>query len=97
MSMRLIVDIMHAAAAQAQMIQALQAYQEATKAVDAAAKEVASQWEGDAKEAFVENENNAYSFYVGIHEVGLGAANAVGKMVEQYNDMQSQWKSTVSN
>jgi hypothetical protein len=79
------------------MVQALQAYQEATKAVDAAAKEVASQWEGEAKDAFVENETNAYNFYVGIHEVGMGAASAVQKMIEQYNDMQSQWKSAVSN
>ena len=97
MSMRLIVDIAHAMAAQAEMMKALAAYQESTKEVDAAAKEVASQWEGEAKEAFVENETNAYNFYVGIHEVGLGAANAVQKMVDQYQDMQAQWKSAVSN
>lgn len=96
MNMRLIVDIALAAAAQADMIKAIQTYQETTKAVKAASDEIASQWEGDAKEAFVENENNAYNFYVGIAEVASGAAAAVGKMLEQYTDTEAQIKSIVS-
>ena len=97
MNMRLIVDIALAAAAQAEMVWALQAYKEATDAVKAASEEVASQWEGDAKEAFVENETNAYNFYVGIREVGLGACDAVKKMLDQYVETEAQIKSIVSN
>lgn len=97
MNMRLIVDIALAAAAQAEMVRALQAYKEATDAVKAASEEVASQWEGDAKEAFVENETNAYNFYVGIREVGLGACDAVKKMLDQYVETEAQIKSIVSN
>jgi len=97
MNMRLIVDLALAAAAQAEMVKALQVYKEATDAVKQAADEVASQWEGDAKEAFVENETNAYNFYVGIREVGLGATDAVKKMLDQYTDTEAQIKSIVSN
>lgn len=96
MNMRLIVDIALAAAAQAEMMKALQVYREATDAVKAASDEIASQWEGDAKEAFVENENNAYNFYVGICEVANGAIAAVGKMLDQVADTEAQIKSIVS-
>ena len=96
MNMRLIVDIALAAAAQADMVKAIQAYQESTEAVKAASDEIASQWEGDAKEAFVENETNAYNFYVGIREVATGAADAVKKMLDQYSDTEAQIKSIVS-
>lgn len=97
MSFRLIMDIMHASAAQAEMVKAIQAYQESTEAVKAAADEIASQWEGDAKEAFVENENNAYNFYVGIREVAMGGAEAVRKIIENHADTEAQIKQTVSN
>lgn len=97
MDMRLIVDIAEAAAAQAQMFQAIQAYREATEKVKAASDEIASQWEGDAKEAFVENETNAYNFYVGIREVATGACEAVKKMIDQYTDTEAQLKSIVGH
>lgn len=97
MNMRLIVDIALASAAQAEMIKAISAYQEATDAVKAASDEIASQWEGDAKEAFVENETNAYNFYVGIREVATGAAEAVKKMLDQYTDTEGQINSIVRN
>lgn len=92
----LIVDFALAASAQAQMVKAIQAYQEATEAVKAASDEIASQWEGDAKEAFVENETNAYNFYVGIREVAYGGAEAVRKLVDQYIEAEAQSKITVS-
>ena len=96
MNMRLIVDIALAAAAQADMVKAIQAYKESTDAVKSASDEIASQWEGDAKEAFVENETNAYNFYVGIREVAQGAADAVKRMLDQYTDTESQIKTIVS-
>ena len=95
MDMRLIVDVAEAAAAQAAMVQAIQAYREATEKVKAASDEIAGQWEGDAKEAFVENETNAYNFYVGIREVATGAAEAVKKMIDQYSETEQQIKSIV--
>ena len=96
MNMRLIVDLALAAAAQAEMLKAIQVYREPTDAVKAASDEIASQWEGDATEAFVEHENNAYNFYVGICEVANGAVAAVGKMLDQVADTEAQIKSIVS-
>ena len=95
MNMRLIVDLALAAAAQVEMVKAIQVYREATDAVKAASDEIASQWEGDAKEAFVENEKNAYSLYVGICEVANGAVEAVKKMLDDYEDTEAQIKSIV--
>ena len=95
MAMRLIVDAAEAAAAQANMIQAIQAYQEATEAVKNAGDQLASQWKGDAQVAFVENQANCYNFYVGIREIALGAAEAVKKMIEEYNELMAHHKSIV--
>jgi len=95
-AMSLIVDVVEAAQAQAKMMEAIQNYKEATAAVKAAADDIASKWEGDAKEAFVENETNAYNFYVGIATVATGAAEAVKKMISEYTDTEAKLKSIVS-
>lgn len=96
MNMRLIVDLALAAAAQSEMLKAIQVYREATDAVKAASDEIASQWEGDAKEAFVENEKNAYNFYVGICEVANGAVEAVGQILRMTEEANAEADKIVS-
>ena len=96
MDARLIVDLAHAAAAQARMVQAIQAYREAVDTVKAAADDIASKWEGEAKEAFVENEQNAYGFYIGISQVALGACEAIKQIISQMEEDEGTIKGIVS-
>lgn len=96
MNLRLLIDIALATSAQADMIKAIQVYHEATEAVKSASDDIASKWEGDAKEAFVENERNAYTFYIGIKEIATGAAETVKKIIDDNSDMIQQFKNIVS-
>lgn len=97
MNVRLLVDLALAASAQADMMKALGVFNETTKAVKAAADELAGEWEGDSKEAFVQLQNDSYNFYVGIGEVARGGIAAVQQIMQKTEAANQQTVSIVKS
>lgn len=69
MSMRLLVQVSELMQAAAKMNDALENYREATGNVKTAAADLAGKWEGAAKEAFVNDQENAYRWYISMADV----------------------------
>jgi len=81
--------------AAAKMNEAMEVYNNAINAVKAAAADLASKWEGDTKEAFVRNQEEAYKWYSMIHNIVVGIIDLVKKVISMYQDAESKVKSIV--
>ena len=85
---RLIVDAAEIIAAVNAMNKAMDAYNDAVEQCEKAAEELASKWEGEAKEAFVQHQATAYSWYKQMIQVVLQMIDTIRKAVEQYEEME---------
>ena len=91
----LIVDAAELLQAANQMNQAAEIYEEAVETAKGAANDLASKWEGAAKDAFVAHQENAYSWYKQILNVVREMVQIIRKAVDLYNQMEDAVKSVV--
>lgn len=77
------------------MNQAMEAYQDAVEQCKKAGDELAGKWEGAAKDAFVEHQKYAYSWYMQMIQTVLQMVDVVRKAVDQYNQMEEQAKAII--
>ena len=78
--------------AAAEMNQAMELYREAVDAAKTAAGELASKWEGSAKDAFVAHQENAYTWHMSIIGVVNEMISVIRKAVDMYNQMEDTVK-----
>ncbi len=95
MEIVLLVQWIELSQAAAKMNQAMEIYNNAINAVKSAAADLASKWEGDTKEAFVRNQEEAYKWYSMIHNIVVGIINLVKKVINMYKEAESKVKSIV--
>lgn len=92
---QLIVQASEMLQAVAEMNQAMDIYREAVDSAKAAAADLASKWEGAAKDAFVAHQENAYNWHVGIMSVVNDMLGLLKKVIDTYNSMEDTVKSIV--
>ena len=65
-------------------------YNEAIEMTRAAAEELAANWEGDAKEAFVADQMEALRWYGGLRDVAAAVVDAIRQNSRRYSDTASR-------
>ena len=78
-----------------QMNQAMETYQDAVETAKSAAADLASKWEGAAKDAFVNQQENAYTWHKSIISIVRQMIDVVRKVVDVYNQMEDAVKNVV--
>ena len=81
--------------AASEMNQATELYHEAVDAAKTAATDLASKWEGAAKDAFVVHQEDAYNWHMSIIGVVNEMIALIRKAVDMYNQMEDAVKSIV--
>ena len=81
--------------AASEMNQAMETYEEAVEAAKTAAADLASKWEGAAKDAFVAQQENAYSWHKQIISIVTQMIGVIRKVVDVYNQMEDAVKNVV--
>jgi len=97
MSMVLLVQAVELAQAAMKMNEALENYREATRNAKAAAEDLASKWEGASKDAFVQDQENAYNWYCGIGDIVMGVINLARECLQRYQDAEERLKSIMKS
>ncbi|MGN0802979.1 MAG: WXG100 family type VII secretion target [Candidatus Faecivicinus sp.] len=95
MSMTILVQIAELSAAAAKMNEALEAYRQATGDVKTAAADLASKWEGAAKDAFVNDQENAYNWYVSLTDVVYAIIEEARRCIDRYREAEERLKSVM--
>ena len=85
----LLVNAAEIVAALSAMNKAMEAYNDAVEQCNKAADELASKWEGEAKEAFVQHQESAYSWYKQMIQTVLKMIEVVNQAVEEYTTRES--------
>ena len=93
--LEVLVDMAQLASAANNMQNALETYRGAIGNVKSAADALASKWEGDTKEAFVRNQEEAYKWYSTIHNIVIGIIDLVKKVINMYKEAENKVKSIV--
>jgi len=70
--------------------QAIDYYNEAIEMTRAAAEELAANWEGDAKDAFVADQMEALRWYGGLRDVAAAVVEAIRQNSRRYSDTASR-------
>ena len=70
--------------------QAVELYNEATARVKTAAEKLASNWEGEAREAFVSSQQQSCKWYEMISGVALRAGVSVREVLGMYRDAEQR-------
>lgn len=91
----LLVQAAELAQAANEMNQAAEIYREAVETCKTTAADLASKWEGDAKEKFVAQQENAYSWHQQILQVVRQMAEVINKAIEMYSEMEDAAKKIV--
>lgn len=92
MAMELLVQAAELLQAAMELNQASEIYEEAVEAAKAAAEDLASKWEGAAKDAFVRHQENAYNWHKQILVVVREMVSTIRKAVELYKQMEATVK-----
>ena len=94
-AIQLLVQAAEILQAIAEMNKAAETYRDAVDACKSAAEDLASKWEGAAKDAFVAHQQTAYNWHLQILEVIRKLIEAAQKAIELYEEMEDAVKSIV--
>lgn len=83
----LLVNIAELTQAAAKMASALANYREAIADVKTAADELASNWEGDGQVAFVNDQSQAYKWYIDLSDIVQAMIDEARRIADRYTDM----------
>ncbi len=72
--------------------QAMETYEEAVETAKNTASDLASKWEGASKDAFVEHQENAYSWHKQIMSVVRNMVSVISQAIQQYEQMEDAVK-----
>lgn len=85
----ILVQVQEMLAAVNDMNKAMEIYRDAVEQCKSAAEDLASKWEGEAKDAFVEHQEYAYSWYMKMLQVVLNMIDVIRKVIDAYEQMES--------
>ena len=92
---QLLVDSKEIIQALNDMNKAMEAYEEAVEQCKTTADDLASKWEGEAKEAFVVHQENAYSWYKQMIQTVVSMISTVRKAMDEYERMEETVKKAI--
>ena len=78
-----------------EMNQAMEIYEGAVENCKTAAADLASKWEGSAQQAFVAQQENAYSWHKQMLNIVRQMIDVIRKAVDMYNEMEDAVKGIV--
>lgn len=90
--LEVLVQMHELIAAANKMNQAMETYQEAVENAKTAAADLASKWEGTAKDAFVTFQEDAYSWHKAIINVVRQMIEVIRKVADKYDEMENKVK-----
>lgn len=93
--MNLLVQMAELIQAANEINQAVETYNEAVDTAKNAAEDLASKWEGDARDAFVASQENAYSWHQKIIAVVRQMIEVIRKISEIYDQTEKTVKAIV--
>lgn len=88
--MHLIVNWVELIQAANEINQAVETYNEAVDTAKNAAEDLASKWEGDARDAFVASQENAYSWHQRIIAVVRQMIDVIRRISEDYAETEER-------
>lgn len=91
----ILVEIAELTQAANELNQASETYEEAVNAAKATAEELAANWEGEAKDAFVKHQENAYDFYKKMLNIVREMISVVRQAIQKYQEMADAVQSIV--
>lgn len=97
MAFQLIVNFVELTAAARDMNKALEDYREATAEAKAAAEDLASKWEGSAKESFVADQENAYRWYCSLAEVVAAIVTEAFNTAKRYQESEERLRNLMKS
>jgi uncharacterized protein YukE len=80
------VEAAKLAAAEAEILQAVAAYKEAVDRAKSAADALAADWEGDAREVFVTEQESAYRWHISISDIVSTFAATLKDTASKYQE-----------
>lgn len=92
-----IVEAAKLTAAEVEIIQAVAAYKEAANKAKAAGDALAAKWEGDAREAFVAEQENAYRWHISISDIVSAFAETLKSVASRYEEAERNVSSIIKN
>ncbi len=95
MAMLTMFDIQQLMEANKKMEAARATYEEAVEAVNSAANELATKWEGDGQQAFVRDQASAYKWHKSLLQIALQAIQTVAKIAQNYRQAIDALKSKI--
>lgn len=90
--MDLLVHISELIQAAREINQAVETYNQAVETAQSAAADLASKWEGDARDAFVASQENAYSWHQKIMAVVREMIGVIQKIAQLYQETEERVK-----
>lgn len=84
-------------AAEVEIQQAISAYRSAVEKAQQAGDTLAANWEGDAREAFVEEQAKAYQWHMNIYDVVLAFVKTLLDTALKYEEAEQQINALISN
>lgn len=84
-------------AAEAEIQQAIAAYRSAVEKAQQAGDELAANWEGDAREAFVEEQAKAYQWHMSIFDVVTAFVKTLLDTAAKYEEAEQQINEFIKN
>ena len=88
--MNLLVQMAELIQAANEINQAVETYNEAVDTAKNAAEDLASKWEGDARDAFVASQENAYSWHQRIIAVVRQMIDVIRRISEDYAETEER-------
>lgn len=78
------VEVAKLTTAEVEILQAVMAYKAAVEKAKAAAEELGAKWEGDAREAFMAEQEKAYRWHMSISDIVRAFAEALKSAATNY-------------
>ena len=95
MAMELLVQAAELIQAANDMNQAMEVYETSVDEAKSAAADLASKWEGAAKDAFVAHQENAYSWHRQIIAVVINMISVIRQVIDLYKETEEAVKKVV--
>lgn len=95
MLMELLVEVAELSAAAEEINKACTVYEETKDACKSAGEELASMWQGEGQEAFVQYMENAFKWWYQLVQIVRDIVSAIKKVVEAYENLENTVKGIV--
>ena len=93
---QLAVELAKLSIAEAEILKATAEYQKAVNSAKSAGDDLASNWEGEARDQFVAEQEKAYRWHMDIIDIVQAFSNALKATAERYRQAEAQIRSIIT-